>query len=691
MTNGAAANGAFDLQFSLFDAATNGNPVGPVVTNIAVLVNNGLFTTALDFGQGIFTGNALWLAIGARTNGSVGAFTPLTPLQPLTPAPGALYAPGFASGVITNSLAISGAVTATNVSNQFTGTFAGNGAGLTSLNPASLSGGTLADALLPVNIPRLNGTNVFTGPNTFYTNVYMPNGANLFMGDGFNMWYNPNHGPNTGQGEIQITSQRRMALTAGYGQNHNDAIQIGAASFGGGVQGAAANVYFSADKYPNSNLDPLGYSLLVDWHATYFDGSALQGYLVGTRAEAKDAHGNSALVFYNPVTLENPLVGDSPGVPQFEIWTNGIYVHNASVYDYGTFFGGQTNVVYFDGPSYSEINLSTNTVFVVGPYVNRANAHTRLEYRIRPGFGSWAVSFPTNWLWENDTGNAVAPVSVVSNTILHVTVDQDINGLGTTYYARARVAFNIQVPDPDAAAFFTNAGITDPLTKGAINTYVINLKADGLWTNLVAVWPFVGGTAAGTAIDLKGSHNITWNGAVNYVAGVTGDGATGFGKTGIIPSTHLQQDSCFVFCVIKSMTPTDNGWFIGALDATPNYFGIERIGNGMVAAGLNNFDNTITYAVAGGPDFHGFMAVNRYRPTFEEYYANNAFVQNERTSLTIGSENFELYLLARNNVSVADHFSNVHLSCAGVGTNMIQPLVIKLINDTTIFNNTLGR
>jgi len=45
--------------------------------------------------------------------------------------------------------------------------------------------------------------------------------------------------------------------------------------------------------------------------------------------------------------------------------------------------------------------------------------------------------------------------------------------------------------DPDAAAFLTAAGITDPTQQSAINTLVLSLKADGLWTKMKAIYPFV--------------------------------------------------------------------------------------------------------------------------------------------------------------------------------------------------------
>jgi hypothetical protein len=90
------ANGNYDLKFSLYDVAASGNEVAGPVTNAAVAVSNGLFTAALDFGAGAFTGADRWLEISARTNGS-GGFTTLNPRQPLTPTPYALWASSLSS------------------------------------------------------------------------------------------------------------------------------------------------------------------------------------------------------------------------------------------------------------------------------------------------------------------------------------------------------------------------------------------------------------------------------------------------------------------------------------------------------------------------------------------------------------------------------------------------------------------
>lgn len=89
---GSPANGFYDFQFRLYDAAAAGNQIGVVLTLNSVNVMNGLFTVKLDFASGAFGGGARWLQISVRASGG-GAFTTLSPRQELAPAPSALSMP----------------------------------------------------------------------------------------------------------------------------------------------------------------------------------------------------------------------------------------------------------------------------------------------------------------------------------------------------------------------------------------------------------------------------------------------------------------------------------------------------------------------------------------------------------------------------------------------------------------------
>ena len=99
--SGIPVNGMFDFEFKLWNAPSGGETVGWTVAIRAFEVLNGLFTVPLDFGPGVFTGEARWLEVGVRPNGSSDNYTVLAPRQELTAAPYALYAlagPGGGGG-----------------------------------------------------------------------------------------------------------------------------------------------------------------------------------------------------------------------------------------------------------------------------------------------------------------------------------------------------------------------------------------------------------------------------------------------------------------------------------------------------------------------------------------------------------------------------------------------------------------
>lgn len=102
---GAAADGLYDFQFALYDAAVAGNQIGGTQAVNAVTVNGGLFTVQLDFGASAFGGGALWLQIAVRATGG-GAFTTLSPRQALTPAPAALSLPNVYSNEAMNFVGV---------------------------------------------------------------------------------------------------------------------------------------------------------------------------------------------------------------------------------------------------------------------------------------------------------------------------------------------------------------------------------------------------------------------------------------------------------------------------------------------------------------------------------------------------------------------------------------------------------
>lgn len=102
------------------------------------------------------------------------------------------------------------------------------------------------------------------------------------------------------------------------------------------------------------------------------------------------------------------------------------------------------------------------------------------------------------------------------------------------------------VLDPDAVAFLTAAGITDPTIEGAINTLVVDMKTAGVWAKMKAVYPFVGGTATTHKWNLKDPRDLddafrlTFSGGWTHSStGALPNGTNAYANTFFIPSNEL--------------------------------------------------------------------------------------------------------------------------------------------------------
>jgi hypothetical protein len=131
--------------------------------------------------------------------------------------------------------------------------------------------------------------------------------------------------------------------------------------------------------------------------------------------------------------------------------------------------------------------------------------------------------------------------------------------------------------DADAQTVITAIEATDAgtLTTGqrdAINNRILAIKAQGKWTDLVAYYGYVGGTASSDAINWKspGTYNVTWSGTVTHSSsGVQFDGSTGYGNTGINDNTVLNLTDVTIGAY--SRTSTNNGFAMGLLSTNGIY------------------------------------------------------------------------------------------------------------------------
>ncbi|HEX7880358.1 MAG TPA: hypothetical protein VF720_13165 [Candidatus Eisenbacteria bacterium] len=98
LDNGAGtASGLHDFQFRLFALSAAGVDIAPPVCIDNVMVDNGVFTAQLDFGQAYITTAERWVEVSVRQDTGLGCgdptgFVTLAPRQPITAAPMASHA-----------------------------------------------------------------------------------------------------------------------------------------------------------------------------------------------------------------------------------------------------------------------------------------------------------------------------------------------------------------------------------------------------------------------------------------------------------------------------------------------------------------------------------------------------------------------------------------------------------------------
>ncbi|HZM86924.1 MAG TPA: tail fiber domain-containing protein [Blastocatellia bacterium] len=84
--DGAPANGNYDFQFKLFDAAVDGIQQGSTLEQLNITVTNGAYTVNLDFGAAVFSGADRFLEVSVRPAGGSN-YSTLTPRQQVTSTP----------------------------------------------------------------------------------------------------------------------------------------------------------------------------------------------------------------------------------------------------------------------------------------------------------------------------------------------------------------------------------------------------------------------------------------------------------------------------------------------------------------------------------------------------------------------------------------------------------------------------
>jgi hypothetical protein len=252
----------------------------------------------------------------------------------------------------------------------------------------------------------------------------------------------------------------------------------------------------------------------------------------------------------------------------------------------------------------------------------------------------------------------------------------------TTYYYRVRANVGY---DSDAQAFFdrvtTAGGSLSTTEQDAVNTLVVQMKADGIWTKMKAVYPMVGASAAACAQNLKsssftGSFSAGWTFAST---GVTSNGTSAFFDTNLNQSTHITNTSQHISYYSRTDSSLDPGE-IGI--ATSNTFLLLRSGFYSNQCD-SNFVNT-------PQNLKGFYLGSRTSSSLRRGFYNGAQVH-ETTNTPNATSSLNYYIGALNSNGVAGFFSPKECAFASIGDGLTNDNVSDLYTAVQAFQVTLNR
>jgi hypothetical protein len=248
--------------------------------------------------------------------------------------------------------------------------------------------------------------------------------------------------------------------------------------------------------------------------------------------------------------------------------------------------------------------------------------------------------------------------------------------------------------DTDAQAFFnrvtTSGGTLSESEKNATDTLVKQMKADGIWTKMKAIYPMVGASAAACAQNLKSS---SFTGT--FTSGWT------FASTGATPNgTSAYFDT--QFNVLSEVSSNNQGSF--GIYSRSDRTGADRQ-QGVIESGVGfvlfilrnlqnntqNFINSTTATSIANNDTRGFYQMTRTSST-NTFHAKNSTISTVSLTAT-GRPNFNFYFGARNNFnSAAILFDTIEMAFGYLASDSLSTTDLSNYNTAVqAFQTTLSR
>jgi hypothetical protein len=244
------------------------------------------------------------------------------------------------------------------------------------------------------------------------------------------------------------------------------------------------------------------------------------------------------------------------------------------------------------------------------------------------------------------------------------------------------------------ARVIANGGSLTVTEQNAILALVTNLQANGTWTKMKAIYPFVGGSAASCAVNLVNSSYIgTFSSGWTFssTGGTPTGGNTYMRANSFNPFTLLPQfDTSFSY--YSRTNNTFNGSDFGCqLNPSTDRVGCSIYFSSTSYADLNNF--TTGRIGQASTNTTGLYLMSRETTSLMKFYRNNLqYGATNTTTMTTALPN-AIYAVGAIDFNDGINYSSTNRECAfaHMGTSLTSAEALTFYNNVQTFQTSLSR
>lgn len=259
--------------------------------------------------------------------------------------------------------------------------------------------------------------------------------------------------------------------------------------------------------------------------------------------------------------------------------------------------------------------------------------------------------------------------------------------------------FGVETPAGPCQTALDFLARTSGLNQAHQDAYVAlicGLVSDGLWSMLDLLYIFATADQTTALLNLVSTNFTgTANGTVSFTAdvGYTGDASSFYISTGYTPLVNavqgLQDSTSTGVYVLNNRTSPESSQLFGITDTVtggvrafqlaPNFGGTT-----FDALHSNSGSNTAPATI------QGFWILSRTASDSVDVYDGAASFFYNEANTSVGLENFELYIFARNLEGTADRFCSDQISAFFVGAGLTSSQVAQISSRINTYMTTFG-